>query len=154
VTTGLTIHVANDQIVLSFDEPRFRADVTALASAAGYAGELSVAVLDDAAMSELNRRFLDHDGPTDVIAFPLDEGEGEVVVSAERALIEARARSMEPMAELLLYVVHGILHLTGHDDHEPGDAEKMHDLSLNLLRSIGYRNTIPHRERGGKPMES
>jgi len=154
VTAPPEISVANEQIVLSFDEPRFLKDVEALATAAGFDGSLSVAVIDDASIHEINREFLEHDWPTDVIAFPLSDAEGEVVVSAERALTEARERSVEPMAELLLYVVHGILHLMGHDDHEPDDAARMHDLSLNLLRSVGYRNTIPPGERGGKPQES
>jgi len=154
VTGGPTIEIANEQIVLSFDEARFRADVAALAAAAEYEGELSVAVVDDAAIHEVNRRFLGHDWPTDVIAFPLDEGSGEVVVSAERALGEAKERFVEPMAALLLYVVHGILHLLGPDDRESDDAERMHELSLNLLRSVGYRNTIPPGERVGKPRES
>jgi probable rRNA maturation factor len=154
VTAPIEISIANEQEVLALDADRFEADVTALAVGAGYEGELSVAVVDDAAIHEMNRRFLDHDWPTDVIAFPLSEGEGEVVVSAERALLEAREREVEPVAELLLYVVHGILHLTGHDDHEPDDAARMHGRSLELLRSVGYRNTIPDRERGGKPRES
>ena len=146
----MSVVVTNEQTSLEFDGVKFLTDVTALAQGAGYEGDLSVAVVSDEAIHELNRRFLDHDWPTDVIAFPLDEGEGEVVVSADRAREEAGERGVEPVAELLLYVVHGILHLVGHDDHEPEDALAMHDLSLNLLQRLGYRNTIPPEERTGK----
>lgn len=150
----IDLDIANEQVALSFDAVAFERDVTALAAETGYEGALSVAVVDDETIHDVNRRFLEHDWPTDVIAFPLDDGQGEVVVSAERALTEARDRGVEPMAELLLYIVHGILHLLGHDDHEPEDAERMHALSLKHLRSIGYRNSIPPEERGGKPRES
>ncbi|MEN8149393.1 MAG: rRNA maturation RNase YbeY [Planctomycetota bacterium] len=145
------IEIANEQVVLAFDPAAFERDVTALATEAGWAGTLSIAVVDDATIATINEQFLDHEGPTDVIAFPLEEDQGEVVVSAERALAEAKARGVEPMAELLLYVVHGILHLMGHDDHDRSDAERMHSLSLKHLQAIGYRNTIPPEERGGKP---
>ena len=149
----MSIEIANEQDVLPLDEPRFLSDVSRLAAGAGWTGTLSVAVTDDARIREVNVRFLGHDWPTDVIAFPLDDDDGEVVVSAERAVEEATARGVDPMAELLLYVVHGILHLMGHDDHEPEDARRMHEESLILLGELGYRNTIPDRERGGKERE-
>ena len=147
----IELEISNEQVVFPFDPVTFERDVTALATAAGYEGDLSVAVVDDKTIHDVNRRFLEHDWPTDVIAFPLSDGQGEVVVSAEHALAEAKDRGVEPMAELLLYVVHGILHLSGHDDHDPEDAERMHTLSLKHLRSVGYRNSIPPGERGGKP---
>lgn len=145
----MSVSLVNEQDAFSLDEPRFRDEVATLADRAGFKGELTVAVVTDAAMRELNRRFLAHDWATDVIAFPLEEDEGEVVVSAERALAEAAERDVEPMAELLLYVVHGVLHLLGFDDHEPDDAERMHAESLDLLRSLGYRNRIHPEEPGG-----
>jgi probable rRNA maturation factor len=148
VTLELTI--TDSQEVLAFDVGRFAADVRALAEGAGFSGDLSLAVVDDVEIHRINREFLDHDWPTDVIAFPLAEDDAEIVVSAERALAEAESRGVEPMAELLLYVVHGLLHLVGHDDHDPEDARRMHEHSLNLLRSLGYRNTIPPEEMGGK----
>ena len=147
----IDLEISNAQVVFTFDPVTFERDVTSLATVAGYEGDLSVAVVSDETIQDVNRRFLEHDGPTDVIAFPLEDGQGEVVVSAERALSEAKNRGVEPMAELLLYVVHGILHLLGHDDHDPEDAERMHALSLKHLLSVGYRNSIPPEERGGKP---
>ena len=75
-------------------------------------------------MRRLNREFHDADEITDVLAFPLDEGarergpEGEVIVCVPQAYREARARGLPPLTELLLYVVHGSLHLLGEDDHD------------------------------------
>ncbi|MCU0725350.1 MAG: rRNA maturation RNase YbeY [Planctomycetes bacterium] len=130
--------VRQDSILL--DRRRFRRETAEAAKLAGLTGEVSVAVLDDAEVRELNRRYLGHDHETDVLAFPLDPP--EVAVSAERAVAEAAKRKVEPLAELMLYVVHGLLHIAGHDDHEPAAARRMHEASLKVLRSLGYRNKI------------
>ena len=138
----MRVTLTNEQTGLSFDEGRFVQEVTTLATEAGLRGELSVAVITDDAIHALNREFLSHDYATDVLAFPLDEEEFEVVVSADRAREEAASRGVEPLAELMLYVAHGILHLAGYDDHDPDDARRMHEATLKLLRPLGYRNTI------------
>ena len=150
----MTLEIANEQDALPLDLERLRRETLVLLRETGYRGELSLAIVTDAKIREVNARFLGHDYETDVNAFPLSETEGEVVVSAERAMEEAAERGVEPLAELMLYVVHGILHLTGHDDHEPADAERMHETSLHLLRAAGYDNTIPDRERQGKERSS
>ena len=88
---------------------------------------VSLAFVSDAVIRRLNREFLNHDWATDVIAFPLGDGGvfGEVVVSGETARREAKARGIPAKEELLRYVVHGILHLLGHDDHAPAARKKM-----------------------------
>jgi len=147
------IHLTNDQTALPIDEARLLSEIEALALGAGYSGELSVALVTDASIHELNRKFLDHDYATDVLAFPLGDAdgpdEGEVVVSAERAIAEAKGRGVAPDAELLFYIAHGILHLCGHDDHDPTAARRMHAVALKLLRGLGYRNKIAERQRSG-----
>ena len=97
----------------------------------------SVAFVTDAAMRRLNRRFLGHDYPTDVLAFPLGDGGlfGEVVVSAPYAAREARRRGIPVEEELLRYVVHGCLHLMGYDDHAPADRRRMWARQEKLLKS-------------------
>jgi probable rRNA maturation factor len=82
---------------------------------------ISLALVDDAAIHRINRVHLGHDWPTDVISFVLsDEGDpelaGELVVSAETARNTAASVGADPLAELSLYVVHGLLHLCGYDD--------------------------------------
>jgi len=100
-----------------------------------------VAVVDDEEMTQLNRRFLGRDGPTDVLAFPYGAGEGhvegEVVVNVGQALRQAEERSHGPRAELLLYAVHGVLHLLGCDDATPGQRSAMHRRALSFLASVG-----------------
>ena len=92
-------------------------------------GELSLFFTDDAGISELNLRYLGRSGPTNVLAFPLSEGEpdffAEIVISVETAEREARlsGRSREERIEELL--IHGILHLVGYDHEDPGRARRM-----------------------------
>jgi len=115
---------------------------SALAGAAGGV-ELSVAVVSDEEMRELNRRFLGRDRPTDVMAFPYGmEGgrlEGEIVVNADEACRRARDTSHSAQDELMLYVVHGLLHLLGHDDAEPDARRRMHERAIEVLRAAGRK---------------
>ena len=76
---------------------------------------LEVAIVDDATSAQVHRDFMDIDGPTDVITFH----HGEIVIGAEVAERQA-AEYDEPLArEILRYMVHGLLHLAGHEDAEP-----------------------------------
>jgi probable rRNA maturation factor len=85
---------------------------------------LSIAYVNDAEMQEINREYLGHDYPTDVISFllndALDSGmrslTGELVVGLEYGRRMAARHGWRPDDELLLYVVHGLLHLCGYDD--------------------------------------
>lgn len=85
---------------------------------------LSIAYVDDVEMQKLNREYLGHDYPTDVISFLLDDAiqaetrclTGELVVGLEYGRRMAARHGWRPDDELLLYVVHGLLHLCGYDD--------------------------------------
>ncbi|HWE38364.1 MAG TPA: rRNA maturation RNase YbeY [Isosphaeraceae bacterium] len=108
---------------------------------------ISVALVDDATIHNLNRRHLGHDWPTDVISFVLSEpGEpalaGELVVSAEMAATTARAAGADPAAELALYVVHGLLHLCGYDDRDEASAAAMRRREADVLAAAGLPNTF------------
>jgi probable rRNA maturation factor len=101
---------------------------------------LSVTVVSDRAIAKLHRDYLGVPGPTDVISFPLEDDLpggppllGEVVVSADTAAREARARRLPFRRELLLYIAHGALHLLGYDDHAPRDRRRMHARQEALL---------------------
>ena len=131
---------------------RFRRDAAAAVAAAGLAGRVSVAVVSDATMRRVNRDFHACDEPTDVLAFALtaaarDGFDAEIVVSLDTARREAKAHGVEPGAELMLYVVHGALHLTGWDDHALADARRMHARALAILAGLGHRNTIRPRAK-------
>lgn len=114
------------------------------------AAQISVALVDDSTIAELNETHLNHRGPTDVLAFDLRDEvengtvrvthaplEGEIVVSVDTAAREAEARGHALEAELALYVVHGTLHLLGYDDRLEADAARMHALEDEILASIG-----------------
>ncbi len=104
--------------------------------------------MDDATIQVVNRRHLDHDWPTDVITFPLSEPDepalaAEIVVSAEMASVTARETGVDPWHELALYVVHGLLHLCGHDDRTVDDRVEMRRRESEILAQAGLSNTFP-----------
>ena len=119
-----------------------RAVRAALESGAGATtGELSISFVDDAQIAELNARWLDRAGPTDVIAFSLgDPGSvlGDVYISVETARVNAAEREIAPGEELLRLVLHGTLHVLGHDHPEGAGRESsdMYLLQEELLRGL------------------
>jgi probable rRNA maturation factor len=116
------IHVTNEQRQV----PIPAAKVRRLAGQILGKRNLSIAFVTNAAIRKINRQFLKHDFVTDVISFPLGTDlVGELVISAEFAVGEARLRKIPVEEELLRYVAHGILHLLGYDDHDPADRERM-----------------------------
>ncbi|RME73105.1 MAG: rRNA maturation RNase YbeY [Planctomycetota bacterium] len=139
----MAVQFSNTQDAVPIDEALLRHAAQSTLDAEG-AGELevSITITDDARIHELNRRWLQHDEPTDVISFPLrtpddpDPLLGEVVCSAERAREEALRRGLRPMEELARYVVHGCLHLLGWDDREPAEREAMHARQEEILARV------------------
>ena len=105
-------------------------------------GEVGIVVTDDSAIRNLNRRFRSKDAATDVLAFPLgtglDAGEpfGDVVISYETARRQARAYGAPLEQEMARLLIHGTLHLCGHDHHEKAQAARMHGLTRRLLREV------------------
>ncbi len=115
------------------------------------AKSLSIVLTDNRHIRDLSNEYLGRDAPTDVISFPLqdldwpgghasDNGgiNGEIIASAERALEQAKAIHGNPEAELLLYLVHGLLHLIGYDDRTPQDAKRMHAREDVFLAEFGF----------------
>lgn len=98
--------------------------------------ELSVAIVNDDTIAEINERFLAHTGPTDVISFDLGDGLGELIVSAERAVAMAKKLRRPPRGELALYLVHGLLHLAGMDDHTAVGRRAMRTAERRILRQL------------------
>lgn len=107
------------------------------------AAKVSIAVVDNATIHELNRRFLQHDFPTDVLTFPLNDAhqdlEGEIVVSAEYAATEAPEYGWSVDEELLLYVIHGALHLVDYDDKTPAAESAMRAAERRYLAKLGIQ---------------
>ena len=141
-----TIAIANQQTLLRVDRARIRRAVRAVAAGEIAArAAISVAVVNDAAIGALNERFLHHRGPTDVISFVLQEEdgvlEGEVVVSAETARRAAPRYGWSAEDELLLYVIHGALHLAGYDDAAPAQRKIMRSREETYLQRVGVSRT-------------
>ncbi len=109
-------------------------------------GELSIAFLTDAALADLHGRFLADPATTDVITFegiPDMDSAGEVCVSVDTAVRYARSRKADFSTELLLYVVHGWLHLAGYDDLRPDRKRRMRAAEARAIALIESRIASP-----------
>lgn len=138
----ISVEVCNQQSALPVDADLARRAVTAvLAGESVASATISVAVVDDPTMRELNRRYLNHDYNTDVLSFLLDEIgdqlDGEIIVSAETAIRRAEEFAWPADHEMLLYVIHGTLHLAGYDDRSDADRGLMRRKEMQYLRELG-----------------
>ena len=115
-------------------------------------GDLTVVVTDDKAIRQLNQRFRDKDVATDVLAFALNDGLaagepfGDVVISIQTAKRQARKYGASLDDEMCRLLVHGTLHLCGHDHHERRAAARMHGLTRRLLRELAVAQTTGSRK--------
>jgi probable rRNA maturation factor len=126
----ISIRIANRQKAVHLDRVRVRQTIRAILADAGIQqAAISVAVVDDPAIAALHEQFLDDPSPTDVLSFVLEQTpetlEGEVVASADTAAASAPRYHSTPEEELLLYIVHGTLHLVGFDDVTPPLRKRM-----------------------------
>src|SRR5262245_17066916 len=141
--------IASPQEVVEIDRNHFRAVVRAVLDGEGVKdAEISLAFVDDTTIHRLNKRFLDHDEPTDVLSFPLSEPnarklQGELVIGAEVALAQATQRGHDVKAELTLYVVHGLLHLCGYDDQDEAGVKEMRQRERHYLAQLGQPDVAP-----------
>jgi probable rRNA maturation factor len=140
---GHRVSIASPQELVSIDCGRMREIVRTVLQEEGISqAEISLAFVDNSTIHQLNKRYLDHDEPTDVLSFPLSApGEkrmtGELVISAEVAQAEAKSRGHDVQAELALYIIHGLLHLCGYDDKSPSDAQEMRERERYYLQLLG-----------------
>jgi probable rRNA maturation factor len=106
-------------------------------------GEVSVAIVSDAEIHALNRRYLNHDYPTDVLSFLLerqaDRLQGEIIVSIDTARDRCREFGWPASYELTLYVIHGALHLVGYDDSSAEDRDRMRQREAHYLSLASCR---------------
>jgi probable rRNA maturation factor len=109
------------------------------------AAELAVRIVDEAEITALNRRYRGKDGATNVLSFPFDampgvetEQLGDIVVCAPVVAAEAVTQRKSPEAHWAHIVIHGVLHLLGHDHHREEAAQEMEALEIRLLASLGF----------------
>ena len=122
--------------------------------------ELNVILVDEAAIERLHIEWMDLPGPTDVLSFPMDELRpapaseepqegmlGDIVVCPHVAIRQALQAGHSVAEEILLLVIHGILHLLGYDHVEPEEREEMFNLQrtllLTFLASRGSPYSVP-----------
>lgn len=146
----MDVFVANEQNDVAIDELRL---VALARHAAGDEGvderaELSVLLVDREAMSSLKEKYLGEAGPTDVLAFPMDEQPadedepfllGDIVICPKVAAEQAPG-SVGDEVELLL--VHGFLHLLGYDHSRPQDAKTMRHRERKILQGFRRRSSV------------
>ena len=172
----LEVFVADEQDAHPVDVARWEALARNVLTAEGVHGEAELAVLfvDEAAMAELNQRFMGHEGPTDVLAFPIDDDEeilvgrspdgsttgpdrdppsevplllGDVVVCPAVAARNAPTHAGTYDDEVALLVVHGILHVLGMDHADSAEAEAMQARERELLARFHTGVDGPGEER-------
>lgn len=137
----LQVFIANETDA-SIDRERLEMAVrTALADSPYSQGDVSVAIVDDPTIRQLNRQFLEHDYPTDVLSFSLDDDppqlHGEIIASLDAAMRCAAEVGWSSQDELLLYIVHGALHLAGYGDEDPLDEAEMRAAEAAVLARLG-----------------
>jgi probable rRNA maturation factor len=107
-------------------------------------GRLEVTLVEETEMRRQHRRWMGRAVLTDVLSFDLRDRrqrgrvDGQLIVCETVARRVARLHHTDWRGELLLYVVHGCLHLCGHDDQRPADAARMHQQEDELLRLLGW----------------
>ena len=107
--------------------------------------DLSIVLTDDARLRQLNREYLDIDAPTDVLSFPASESDpetgasylGDILISIPRAREQAAAAGHALESEVQLLVVHGVLHLLGHDHAHAKEKRKMWKAQAEILKELG-----------------
>ncbi len=136
------ILIADQQTALPVDTRRIKQALRSILNDTPYtAGMISVAVVDDPTIHQLNRQYLEHDYPTDVLSFVLEDAapslQGELVVSSDTAIAQAASYGWGAEQELLLYIIHGALHLVGYRDHQQDEREAMLAAELAQLGQLG-----------------
>lgn len=124
-----------------------RAVVLAASDQGCRCGQIGLRLCSDASIHEINRTHLGHDYPTDVISFGYELAppsvEGELIVSGDTAiqkageLVAATSGQWTVEDELLLYIIHGVLHIAGMDDHDAADREAMRQAEQRVLDRLG-----------------
>jgi len=127
------------------DPDKLEALIQAVCDRFGLAdATVSVGIVDDAEIADLNGKYLGHEGPTDCLSFDLSDEQAagsrafDLIVNGQMALRQAAERGHSGQAELALYVTHGLLHQLGFDDDTPENARKMHQTEDEILQHLGY----------------
>ncbi|MFZ8998500.1 MAG: rRNA maturation RNase YbeY [Ilumatobacteraceae bacterium] len=148
----LEVVVSDEQQAVAIDAERWRTLAESCLAAEGCVGEFTLTFIDRDEIAALNAEHMGVVGPTDVLSFPLDpfgdDGPGpsligDVVVCPEVAAAAAPEHAGTVDDELALLVVHGVLHVTGHDHAEPAEAHLMRNRERQLLEAFHWDGPAP-----------
>ena len=138
----MNVEIANLQKHYKIKDSKIKYVVKEVLGKKSNSAKLSFAFVDNNEIKRLNKKYFDTDDVTDVIAFPLDNHKnalnGEIVVSVETAVDTADKENVDVEGEIILYVVHGLLHLLGYSDVNREDAIIMHEKESKILKALGY----------------
>ncbi len=148
----VVVQITNWVEKLPADAPKLKKLVRTVCKQFGISqARISIGIVDDAQITVLNKKFLNHEGTTDCLSFDLsDETEPQgqkvfdLIVNGELALREAARRGHEAGAELALYITHGLLHDLGFDDATEAQARQMHRTEDEILQHLGYGLVYNH----------
>ena len=141
------ISISNRQRAVRISQERLRRLIRHVARSEGQRlAEVDLAIVGDDDIAGLNRDFRSHSGPTDVLSFDLSEAGrtgivAQLVVSGSTAKKQGQARGTGAQRELMLYVVHGLLHLMGYEDLSIRGAARMHAREDEILSDFGVGAT-------------
>ena len=93
---------------------------------------VEISIVDDETIAQVHVDFMDVPGATDVITF----AHGEIVISTETAEVYAKDYGHSTERELFLYVIHGLLHLSGHEDADPVERQQMEKIQFSILEQL------------------
>ena len=144
------ILIDNKQKLHKISIPQIRKTAQALLNALDSPdGELSILILDDPQIARLNQQYRNQQGPTNVLAFPMQEGDfsginpdliGDVVISIETAAKEAALMGMSVTERFNFLLIHGVLHLFGYDHEKSEEAAAQMDQKSEELNKIIRRS--------------
>ena len=145
--TAWIIEIKNQQKKVRLNLPRIKKIASKILKLSKVSGaHLSIAFISNQKIKILNKQYLRHDYPTDVISFDFSEKKqrvkylnGEILVSAEMAAQNARTFGTNAEQQIILYILHGTLHLLGYNDHTPNEIKQMRKTEEKLMSALKIR---------------
>lgn len=137
-STGVKVAISNRQRRLKINASLLaRVVARALEFVHDDRAELGIVLVDDDGIAKLNAQYHNTQGSTDILSFDYGEGHGELIISVDHVIAQARRFHSAPSRELVLYVVHGILHLHGYNDLAVRDRRRMRAAEERLVLRLG-----------------
>lgn len=145
------VRSAEDRHAVPVDADRWSQLAAVVAGKEGGVGELTLTFVDATEIEQLNVEFMGVSGPTDVLSFPMDDEPmlgvptilGDIVVCPEVASSQFTDHAGTFDDEIALLVVHGVLHILGHDHAEPDETALMREREIALLSEHHWRGDPP-----------